>query len=73
MRERIAELADTVWRGLDARDELHQLLRDHQGNPGPTEVAELTDYLYRPEHVSRIAHSKAAPRRKRRRRAVGDS
>lgn len=69
MRERIAALADDIWRGLDATAELHQLLREHQGNPGPTEVSELTDYLYRPEHVSRIAHSEPPKRRKRRRRA----
>lgn len=74
VEERIAYLADQVWRGEDARYELHELLRQNAGKPGPTRVAELTDYLYRPEHVSRIAHSDAPDpkRRKRRRRTVAE-
>lgn len=73
MEQRIAYLADQVWRGEDARYELHRLLRENPGKPGPTRVAELTDYLYRPEHVSRIAHSEPPRRRKLRRRAVAES
>lgn len=73
MEERIAYLADQVWRGEEARYELHELLRANPGKPGPTKVAELTDYLYRPEHVSRIAHGEPPKKRKRRRRAVADS
>ena len=72
VEERIAYLADQVWRGEDARYELHELLRQNAGKPGPTRVAELTDYLYRPEHVSRIAHSEPSKRRKRRRRTVAE-
>jgi hypothetical protein len=69
VEQRIADLADQIWRGEDARYELHELLRSNPGAPGPTRVAELTDYYYRPEHVSRIAHSTPSKRRKRRRRA----
>jgi hypothetical protein len=69
---RIAELADKVWTGLEAREELHKVIREHLGDPGlgPTRVAELSDYLWRPEHISRIAVSQPAKRQKRRRRAV---
>ena len=72
MEDQIREAADRVWRGLEARDELWQLIRQHKGEPelGPTRIAELTDFLYRPEHVSRIAASKPPKRRKQRRRAV---
>jgi hypothetical protein len=73
VEEKIAALADVIWRGEDARHELHKLLRENPGRPGPTRVAELTEYLYRPEHVSRIAHSEPPKRRKQRRRAVGES
>jgi hypothetical protein len=69
---KIRDAADRVWRGLEARDELYQLIREHKGDPelGPTAIAELTDYLYRPEHISRIASSSPPQRRKRRRRFV---
>jgi hypothetical protein len=71
VRERIVKLADEIWRGLEATEELQQLLRENPGDPGPTEVAQLTDYLYRPEHVSRIAHSSVPdPRKRRKRRRV---
>jgi hypothetical protein len=61
VRALIAEKAEEIRRGRQARDELHQLIRENNGVIGPTEIAELTDGLYRPEHISRIAHSKPAP------------
>jgi hypothetical protein len=64
VREEMAALADEIWRGEEAREKLHKLIRENAGDPGPTEVAQITDYLYRPEHVSRIAHSDP-PKRKR--------
>jgi hypothetical protein len=81
VREEMAALADQVWRGEEAREKLHRLIRENlrsierPDNPGPTEVAQITDYLYRPEHVSRIAHAdpKDAKRRKRRRVAAAES
>lgn len=76
MRERIAALADVAWRGLDATAELQQLLRENVDNPeapGPTEVSELSDFLWRPEHVSRIAHGEPPKRRRRQRRVAADS
>ena len=68
VRERIRQLADQAWKGLDAQDEIWKLLREHPGDPGPTEVAELTDHFWRPEHISRILSEEAKPRRKQRRR-----
>lgn len=70
VRERIRQLADTIWRGLEAQDELYKLLREDPRAPGPTEVAELTDHLWRTEHISRIAHGEAKGPRKKRRRTV---
>lgn len=69
VEQRIARLADAIWRGEDAKHQLALLLRADPGTPGPTRVAELTDYYYRPEHVSRIAHGTGDLRRKVRRRA----
>ena len=72
VREEMATLADQVWRGMEARDRLHELIRRRcPDDPGPTEITELTDYLYRPEYISRIAHGKVKePKRPKRRRRV---
>ena len=74
VEDRIRDAADRVWKGLEARDELAQLIRDNKGSAagkiGPTRIAALTDFLYRPEHVTRIAASEPARSRKRRRREV---
>ena len=70
MEAQITDLADRVWKGLEARDELHRLIQANKGELGPTKIAELTDYLYRPEHVSRIASSPPPKPRKKRRRAA---
>lgn len=72
VENKIAALADDIWRGEDAKHALALLLRSDPGRPGPTKVAELTDYYYRPEHVSRIAHGTGELRRKIRRRAEPD-
>jgi len=71
----IADAADRVWRGLEAQDELWHLIHEHGGDPkrdpskiGATRIAELTDYLYRTEHISRIPSLEPPKRRKRRRR-----
>ena len=69
VEQRITELADRIWSGEEALRELHQILRDNQGSPpGPTKVAELTDYYYRSEHISRIAHGHVRLKLKERRR-----
>ena len=72
MDARVVELANRIWDGLEARYELVQLLREHKDDPalGPTKVADLSDYLWRPEHASRLAHGPEPKRPKRRRRAV---
>jgi hypothetical protein len=69
---RVVELAERVWSGLEARNELVQLLREHRDDPdlGPTKVSDLTDYLWRPEHASRLAHGPEPKPLKRRRRVV---
>lgn len=74
MREEIAALADQIWRGEEAKEKLHALIRANPGDPGPTEVSELTDFYYRPEYVSRIANGRLkAPKRLKRRRRVAAS
>lgn len=75
MRDRIRELADQAWRGLDAMDELQRFLHENpkapeNDNPGPTEIVELTDHLWRAEHISRIVNAGPKPRVKRRRRTI---
>jgi hypothetical protein len=66
----IVDAADRVWKGLEAREELQRLIQANKGELGPTRIAELTDYLYRPEHVSRIASGPPPKPPKRRRRAA---
>jgi hypothetical protein len=68
----IADAADRVWRGIEARYELWTLIQEHKDDPdlGPTRITELTDFLYRPEHVSRIASGDPPKPPKKRRRAA---
>lgn len=69
MEAQIAEAADRVWQGLEARYQLWKLIQEHP-ELGPTRITQLTDYLYRPEHVSRIAAGPAPKPPKQRRRAT---
>jgi len=57
VEQKIISAADRVWDGLHARVELCELIREWKDEPrlGPTRITALSDHLYRPEHVSRVA------------------